>query len=564
MTLHNALTLLGFGPDIIKWIKLFFNNRDAQILMGGHMSDKITLSQGVPQGDVISPYIFIIMVEILLIKINFTKNLKGITYASTESRSETFADDTTIFLERSAQNLRNATKYITCFHKISGLSCNLDKTVVIPIGSNTDTTDILCPELGMEWDCTFTILGFTIDSKLKQLSKNFQKVRDKIKGIISVWKPYNLSLRGRITIAKVKLVSQITYISTVLDIDTKIIDEIQDLINNFVMGVKTGSKHWISKDLLYEHTTKGGFGIIKLNDFCDAIKVSWVKRYCIDALDDHWADIIDTAFNLTPDTRKDILTYGPERFNTIINNRIPALSSIFAAYKKVKANFPTNPDTFDNSWLCQNAFFNLNFTRKQPNSNKPTYLKPTFYGLPDIWHTMTIKDFYPRGIFISHQDLNTFTSTNTMTLQYNNLKAHIKSKIGPNKTYDAIPNMNLPQKKYTHSTMNSLMTSIKTGSGKYRAILTRQHTPKDIHNPSKWRSRLDDPNINSKHVKQSRINLQSKYVSCDTADILSRLKLGKTLFRNQLHHIGITDTPFCNICIRENNTEITETLTHFV
>ena len=68
--MHNAMAMLGFGPDIITWIKLFFHNRDAQIIMGGHMSDKISLYQGVPQGDVISPYICIVMVEILLLKIN--------------------------------------------------------------------------------------------------------------------------------------------------------------------------------------------------------------------------------------------------------------------------------------------------------------------------------------------------------------------------------------------------------------------------------------------------------------------------------------------------------------
>jgi len=30
--LHNSLTLLGFGSDITEWIRLFFANRDAQIL----------------------------------------------------------------------------------------------------------------------------------------------------------------------------------------------------------------------------------------------------------------------------------------------------------------------------------------------------------------------------------------------------------------------------------------------------------------------------------------------------------------------------------------------------
>ena len=61
----------------------------------------------------------------------------------------------------------------------------------------------------MSWCDSFKILGFHIDSKLKNLEINFKLVKEKIRNIISTWKPYNLSLRGRITIAKVKLVSQI-------------------------------------------------------------------------------------------------------------------------------------------------------------------------------------------------------------------------------------------------------------------------------------------------------------------------------------------------------------------
>ena len=234
----------------------------------------------------------------------------------------------------------------------------------------------------MTWNDSFTILGFQIDSKLQNLNINFKLVRDKIKKIISIWKPYNLSLRGRITISKVKLVSQITYIATVLDTHNTLLDEIQELINNFVMGIKAENKHWISKDLLYTPTSKGGFGLIRLNDFTKAIKCSWVKRYCIDKLDDHWADKLDTILNLTPDTRYQITQYGPERFNSIINQQIPALSSIFSAYKSLKQNFPTAPETLDNSWLCQPVFYNLNFTMKMPNTTKSTFLKPTFYDLP--------------------------------------------------------------------------------------------------------------------------------------------------------------------------------------
>ena len=62
--MDSALKVLGFGKYIREWIRLFFNDREAYILLGGHITEKIHLQQGVPQGDVISPYVFI------LIKIN--------------------------------------------------------------------------------------------------------------------------------------------------------------------------------------------------------------------------------------------------------------------------------------------------------------------------------------------------------------------------------------------------------------------------------------------------------------------------------------------------------------
>ena len=62
------------------------------------------------------------------------------------------------------------------------------------------------------------------------------------------------------------------------------------------MGIESHNKHWIDKDIIYTNTSKGGLGMIRLESFMKAIKVSWIKRYCIDKIDDNWADIIDTFF----------------------------------------------------------------------------------------------------------------------------------------------------------------------------------------------------------------------------------------------------------------------------
>ena len=98
-----------------------------------------------------------------------------------KAEAKTFADDTTIYLERTSENLRMAVKYLKDFSEISGLQCNLDKTSVIPIGQEMDITDdnILCPDLELSWESEFVILGFQIDNKLEKLSLNFKNAMTK-------------------------------------------------------------------------------------------------------------------------------------------------------------------------------------------------------------------------------------------------------------------------------------------------------------------------------------------------------------------------------------------------
>ena len=64
--IYDTRRSLSFGQDIISWMKLFLTERVVYILLEGHITLKILLEQGVPQGDIISPLLFIVAVEILL------------------------------------------------------------------------------------------------------------------------------------------------------------------------------------------------------------------------------------------------------------------------------------------------------------------------------------------------------------------------------------------------------------------------------------------------------------------------------------------------------------------
>ena len=58
---------------------------------------------------------------------------------------------------------------------------------------------------------------------------------------------------------------------------------------------------WVSKDVLYRKG-EGGFGMIRVDYFFQALKCSWIKRYVVNKVDDHWGDLLDIHLKLTPDT----------------------------------------------------------------------------------------------------------------------------------------------------------------------------------------------------------------------------------------------------------------------
>ena len=100
--IYKVMEGLNFGQDMIDWVRLFLTERVAHLLLGGHLTLKILLEQGVPQGDIISPFIFIIVVEILLHNKDHKEQSHQGHQLQTEEeiRAQTFADNTSLLIER--------------------------------------------------------------------------------------------------------------------------------------------------------------------------------------------------------------------------------------------------------------------------------------------------------------------------------------------------------------------------------------------------------------------------------------------------------------------------------
>ena len=103
--------------------------------MDGQVSE---LNRGVRQGCPLSPYLFILSVEVLANAIRQKKEIRGITVKDKEIKLSQYADDTTLILDGSEESLLESLKIIDYFGNISGLRLNSKRTEALWIGASAD------------------------------------------------------------------------------------------------------------------------------------------------------------------------------------------------------------------------------------------------------------------------------------------------------------------------------------------------------------------------------------------------------------------------------------------
>ena len=194
--IHKVLNYFNFGPSIQRWVKLFQTGVESCILQNGFMSDFFLLKRGCRQGDPISPYIFILCVEVLGMMIRKSKDVKGIKINNMEFKLSQYADDTQMFLDGSETSLKQALVILQKFYQMSGLNVNLDKTKALWIGSMCKSSKILCKEFSIDWEQKpLKILGVFFSPEVFDIwDHNLDNVIKKVKGLISIWSRRKLTL----------------------------------------------------------------------------------------------------------------------------------------------------------------------------------------------------------------------------------------------------------------------------------------------------------------------------------------------------------------------------------
>jgi hypothetical protein len=279
------MRFFGFGEIMTKMVMTLLKGRISRIILDTGYSDSIMIARGTPQGDRSSPYIFILCMEVLLLKLKIDIEREGVETElflewSTNRDinmeplfGEAYADDLTLVFNMSRENVQNILNILGNFFAISGLSVNTDKTQLMVAGSDQwvegDSVN------GIKIVTSVNILGVTIDRKNENGRQNWDRVISKIERLARYWMMFGLSITGRVFVVKTYLLSQAIYLMNVISLENEHGMRINEIMLNFVKGT----------DRLIERRRQtlcaelGGYGIVDANVMDLCVKASWVERW---------------------------------------------------------------------------------------------------------------------------------------------------------------------------------------------------------------------------------------------------------------------------------------------
>ena len=180
---------------------------------GGNSTGYFKIKRGVRQGDPLSPYLFLLAIEILAGAIRRDKDIKGVQFGQYEIKQILYADDISLFV-KDRYSINRFQYIFDEFGKISGLKINKGKTNFLWLGEEKGRPEIhLFGNLVQE----IKILGiyFSLDVKAKE-NLNFKEILSKIKRLLGWWKERDLTLMGEIHLMKTFAFSKLNYVASLI------------------------------------------------------------------------------------------------------------------------------------------------------------------------------------------------------------------------------------------------------------------------------------------------------------------------------------------------------------
>ncbi|GJU12024.1 RNA-directed DNA polymerase, eukaryota [Tanacetum coccineum] len=238
--LDDVLSRFGFGEKWCSWIQSCLRSSRGSVIVNGSPTEEFQFHKGLKQGDPLSPFLFILVMESLHISFQRVVDagmFKGIMLSPFLYLSHLFYADDAIFMGQwNESNLNTIVHVLDCFHRASGLRINMSKSKLMGISVDVEKVVQAAKMIGCVTLTTpFTYLG----SKVGGLMSRLQSWNETVEGMVtrlSKWKMKTLSVGGRLTLLKSVLGSMPIYHMSLFKVPMRILNRMESIRSYFFNG----------------------------------------------------------------------------------------------------------------------------------------------------------------------------------------------------------------------------------------------------------------------------------------------------------------------------------------
>ncbi|GJX70795.1 RNA-directed DNA polymerase, eukaryota [Tanacetum coccineum] len=248
--LDDVLEKFGFGSKWRGWIHNCLHSSKGLILVNGSPIDEFLLRRGLKQGDPLSLFLFILVME---------------------------------SLHLSFQNVVDEGLF-KCVSVASGLRMNLQKSKLLGIVVNDEKVSRAAMKMGC---CTlktpFSYLSIKVGGMMTRI-KSWDEIVAKLHSRLSKWKLKTLSIGGRLTLLKSVLGSTPIYYMSMFKVPSQVLKCLEDIRRQFFNGADPKEKKmsWVKWSRVLASKDKGGLGVSSFFALNRALLLKWVWRFRYD------------------------------------------------------------------------------------------------------------------------------------------------------------------------------------------------------------------------------------------------------------------------------------------
>ncbi|RVW23465.1 putative ribonuclease H protein [Vitis vinifera] len=251
---------MGFGSKWVRWMWSCLSSAKFSVLVNGVPVGFFPSTKGLRQGDPLSPYLFVMGMEVLDVLIR--RAVEG------------------GFLSGSASDLR----------------INLAKSEIIPVGEVVEMEELVV-KLGCRvGSLPSQYLGLPLGAP-NRAPYIWDGVEERVRRRLALWKRQYISKGGRVTLIKSTLASMPIYQMSIFRMPKVVIRWIEKVQRDFLWGGGNmeGKIHLVKWEVVCTDKDKGGLGLRKLALLNKALLGKWIWRYAYDK-DNMWKQVIKVKY----------------------------------------------------------------------------------------------------------------------------------------------------------------------------------------------------------------------------------------------------------------------------